>query len=67
MKKIIIYSIKIYQNKKPDRFKNRCLFTPSCSEYMILSLNKYGLVKGLYYGLMRLFRCKPPNGGTDYP
>ncbi len=63
----IIYMIRIYQKYKPKKFKNRCLFIPSCSQYMILSLKKYGLIKGLYLGIKRLFRCKPPNGGLDYP
>jgi putative component of membrane protein insertase Oxa1/YidC/SpoIIIJ protein YidD len=34
---------------------------------MILSLNKYGVRKGLSKGLGRLKRCKIPNGGIDYP
>jgi putative component of membrane protein insertase Oxa1/YidC/SpoIIIJ protein YidD len=34
---------------------------------MILSLQKYGVRKGLTKGLDRLKRCKIPNGGMDYP
>lgn len=47
--------------------RGACLFTPTCSEYMIISLNKYGALKGLLMGLSRIIRCRPPNGGEDYP
>ena len=45
----------------------KCVFEPSCSEYMILAVNKYGLVRGVIKGIRRLLRCHPPNGGKDYP
>ncbi len=44
-----------------------CVFEPSCSEYMILALAKYGLIRGGYKGICRLLRCHYPNGGEDYP
>jgi putative component of membrane protein insertase Oxa1/YidC/SpoIIIJ protein YidD len=34
---------------------------------MIMAINKYGLFRGVYKGIRRLLRCKPPNGGEDYP
>ncbi len=67
MKKILILIAHLYQKTAPKRIRNSCRFEPSCSEYMILSLNKYGVWKGLSKGLGRLKRCKIPNGGIDYP
>jgi len=67
MKRAIINLIKYYQEHKPPRLKNTCLFTPSCSNYMILSIEKYGLIKGTIKGILRIIRCIPPNGGIDYP
>jgi len=67
MKKIVIFFIRLYQKTAPDRIRNSCRFEPSCSEFMILSLQKYGTRKGLINGLNRLKRCKKPNGGIDYP
>ncbi len=66
-KKIIIWCIKLYQNKAPDTVRLRCVFEPSCSEYMILAIEKYGVLKGVNKGIDRLKRCHPPNGGIDYP
>jgi len=67
MKKILILLVRLYQKTAPTRIRNSCRFEPSCSEYMILSLQKYGVRKGLTKGLDRLKRCKIPNGGMDYP
>lgn len=45
-----------------------CRFTPSCSEYMIQALRKYGALRGGWRGLRRLGRCHPfSKGGIDEP
>lgn len=66
-KKIIIFLILIYQRYAPESIRNKCRFEPSCSEYMILSINKYGLLKGLKKGIKRCKRCNINDGGYDYP
>ena len=66
-KKIIIWMVHLYQNKAPDAVRLRCVFEPSCSEYMILAIEKYGVVRGVWKGIQRLGRCHAPNGGKDYP
>ncbi len=58
MKKFIIFLINLYQ-KTHLHIDNYCRFTPTCSEYMIDSLNEYGLLKGLYNGIKRILRCHP--------
>lgn len=65
-KKVVIWFVHLYQHYAPDRVRLRCLFEPSCSEYMILAVNKYGVFRGVYKGVKRLLRCRPP-GGIDYP
>ncbi len=57
----------IYQRYAPYKLRSSCLFEPSCSEYMLLSIEKYGAVKGVLKGIGRIFRCHQPNGGIDYP
>ncbi len=42
-----------------------CRFTPTCSEYALQALRKYGLFKGLWLTLRRLSRCHPW-GGSGY-
>jgi len=45
-----------------------CRFQPSCSEYMILAVRKYGAIRGAWRGVCRIARCHPWNaGGYDPP
>ena len=64
---ILINLILLYQKIAPKKLRNTCRFVPSCSNYMILAIKKYGNIKGFRLGLSRLFRCHIPNGGYDYP
>ena len=62
-----IGAVLVYKAVAPLSVRSRCLFTPTCSTYMIMSIYKYGLFIGVIKGIRRLLRCKPPNGGVDYP
>lgn len=64
MKKIIIYLLRGYQII-PFIGHKMCRFTPSCSEYMIQAVNKYGVAKGIALGLKRLKKCCP-KGDSGY-
>ena len=66
-KRAIIWIVHLYQHRASDQVRLQCVFEPSCSEYMILAVEKYGAIKGLIKGIDRLRRCHPPNGGVDYP
>ena len=66
-KQMCIRAIKLYQKYAPDSIRNKCRFEPSCSEYMILAIEKYGLIKGLQKGICRLKRCNINDGGYDFP
>lgn len=66
-KKAIIWFVHLYQNKASNKTRLRCVFEPSCSEYMILAIEKHGTIIGIAKGIKRLLRCHPPNGGIDYP
>lgn len=67
LKYIAFLWIKIYQRYAPQKIRQACLFNPSCSQYMLLAIEKYGFWKGFWKGLKRLGRCHYPNGGEDYP
>ncbi len=58
MKKIIIYLIRAYQ-VIPFIGHDMCRFTPTCSEYMIMAIEEYGVIKGIKLGLKRIKRCRP--------
>lgn len=66
-KHAVIWMVHLYQNKAPDEMRLQCVFEPSCSEYMILAVEKYGVIRGVYKGIGRLRRCHGPNCGIDYP
>lgn len=66
-KRGVICLIRIYQRYAPASVRNKCRFEPSCSQYMVLSIRKYGLVKGLSKGIGRLKRCNINGGGFDFP
>lgn len=66
-KRMFINAIKLYQRYAPDSLRNKCRFEPSCSEYMILAIEKYGLIKGVRRGIERLKRCNIDGGGFDFP
>jgi len=68
MTKIAIAVIKIYQyfsktliqsQAVPFLIPSSCRFYPSCSEYAIESLKKYGFFVGLYMMTVRILKCNP--------
>lgn len=67
IKPAVVCCIKIYQRYAPDRIRNKCRFEPSCSEYMLIVIRKYGLIKGVKKGIHRLKRCNVNDGGFDFP
>jgi len=65
-KKLIIHSIRLYQRIISPLFPRTCRFYPTCSEYTVQALQKYGLFKGMFLGIKRILRCHPFNpGGYD--
>lgn len=67
LKKAAVCCVRIYQRFAPDKVRMKCRFEPSCSEYMITSIEKYGVIKGAAKGINRLKRCNINGGGYDYP
>ena len=67
IKRFAIGMILVYKAFAPMSIRNSCRFTPTCSTYMMMAINKYGLLIGVIKGIGRLLRCKPPYGGEDYP
>ncbi|MDP1801845.1 MAG: membrane protein insertion efficiency factor YidD [Bacteroidota bacterium] len=61
-KKIAIAFVKFYQYCIRPLLPNSCRYTPSCSQYAIEAINKYGALKGGWMGLKRILRCNPWGG-----
>ncbi|MBQ9266987.1 MAG: membrane protein insertion efficiency factor YidD [Clostridia bacterium] len=58
MRKILIWLIRVYQSV-PGNFHNHCRFEPTCSNYAIDAIKKYGSIKGSYLAIKRVLRCRP--------
>lgn len=67
LKYFLIGMVLMYKICAPQSVRDRCRFEPTCSTYMIMAINKYGVIVGVIKGIKRLLRCKPPNGGVDLP
>ena len=66
MKKIAIYLINFYQKHISKLFGSKCRFYPTCSEYTKQAIDKYGIIKGIFKGFLRIIKCHPlSNGGVD--
>ena len=65
MKYILIGLIRVYQIL-PFKCHNNCKFIPTCSNYAIEAINKYGCIKGTFKAINRIIRCNPlSKGGYD--
>jgi putative membrane protein insertion efficiency factor len=65
---LCIALIRVYQKTLRHLFGPACRFEPSCSEYTLGALRKYGLIRGLAKGVWRIMRCNAFNpGGYDPP
>lgn len=58
MKRILIFFIQIYQ-KMPLACHSSCRHIPTCSNYAIEALENYGVIKGSFLTIKRIFRCNP--------
>lgn len=66
MKKVLIYLIKFYKKYISPRKSTKCPYYPSCSDYGLEAVIKYGAVKGGFLALWRIIRCNPfSKGGYD--
>ncbi|MBI3592331.1 MAG: membrane protein insertion efficiency factor YidD [Nitrospirae bacterium] len=66
MKTLIIVFIKLYRYIVSPVLPPSCRFTPTCSEYSMEAVKKYGALKGGYLSFRRILKCHPFHpGGYD--
>lgn len=66
MKKLFLFLIRFYRRNISPLKQPCCRFIPTCSEYALEAVEKYGALKGSWLALRRLLRCHPLcKGGYD--
>ena len=66
MRKILIEIIKFYQKYISPMKTTKCPYYPTCSNYGLQAIQKYGALKGSCLALWRILRCNPfSKGGYD--
>ena len=66
MKKLFLFIIKFYRKYVSPMKSTKCPYIPSCSEYGMEAIEKYGALKGGALALWRIIRCNPfSKGGYD--
>lgn len=65
---LLMGGVRLYQLVLSPHLGSACRFTPTCSEYTMQALRKYGAMKGFILGAHRIVRCNPWGGhGYDPP
>ena len=66
MKRWMLRAIRFYQRKISPGLPPRCRYIPTCSQYAVEAIEKYGALKGGWMALKRILRCHPfHKGGYD--
>ena len=66
--KAAVKLIKLYQFFSARLWGGQCRFYPTCSQYTIEAIEKYGILKGVAKGIARVAKCHPGHpGGIDRP
>ncbi|MDY4976536.1 MAG: membrane protein insertion efficiency factor YidD [Clostridia bacterium] len=66
MKQLLLCLIKGYQKYVSPLKRPCCRFVPTCSEYAVQALERYGVLRGGWMALKRILRCNPfCKGGYD--
>lgn len=66
MKKFFVSILRFYKKFISPALPDSCRFYPTCSEYAVAAVEKYGVLKGSIKSIYRIIRCNPFNkGGYD--
>lgn len=66
MKKFMLSAIRFYQRRISPGLPPRCRYIPTCSQYAVEAIEKYGAIKGGWLALKRILRCHPFHKGGFY-
>jgi len=65
---VVLAPIRFYQQFVSPALPSRCRYYPTCSQYAVEAIRRYGVLRGLVLAGWRLLRCNPwSHGGVDHP
>ncbi|MFM2132805.1 MAG: hypothetical protein RL156_86 [Bacteroidota bacterium] len=69
MKTLLLIILRFYKRYISPMLGQNCRFSPTCSEYAIIAIDRYGALKGTGLALKRIGRCHPfhPGGIDEVP
>lgn len=67
MRLAVVMLLRLYKRCLSPLLPSACRFYPTCSEYMMAAVERYGVVRGIWLGTRRLFRCHPFHAGGYDP
>jgi putative membrane protein insertion efficiency factor len=66
VKPLVLWALRAYKTAVSPLLPPACRFTPTCSEYAYLAVERHGVAKGSWLAARRLLRCHPlARGGFD--
>jgi uncharacterized protein len=64
---VVVAPVRLYQRFISPAIPQRCKYHPSCSQYAVTAIRRYGILRGLVLSAWRLLRCNPwSHGGVDF-
>jgi uncharacterized protein len=67
LRAITVAPIRLYQGLISPLLPARCKYHPSCSQYAVTAVRRYGILRGSVLAGWRLLRCNPwSHGGVDF-
>ena len=64
---VVVAPVRFYQRFVSPAIPQRCKYHPSCSQYAVTAVRRYGILRGLVLAGWRLLRCNPwSHGGVDF-
>lgn len=67
MRALAAAPVRLYQRAISPALPARCKYYPSCSEYAVQAIRRYGVLRGFVLAAWRLLRCNPwSHGGVDF-
>jgi uncharacterized protein len=65
--RVLVFMVLVYRATLGQFLGGQCKFQPTCSQYAIDAVNKYGALSGSWRAIKRIARCHPWSGGGYDP